>query len=279
MIYSIKDGKLIPAEKPENHRYNNLPIGTVIKYSGDSCNHSAQFVVIERRQNLPRSAVYYHCIAREDYRENNIESFLFGNDRFIVTDEIATNDEILELWKSNKIKKAHEEEAKNLEIKRRETLKDKYKREYPHLQIATKDIYCGHVLAAKNIRFELKKLFPGIKFSVTSKGYSGGNNIDVRWTDGPTVKDVEKITNKYSEGYFDGMTDSYNYDRRNVWVEVFGGTKYLHTSRAYSDDHIKKALENFGMCDDKTYTVDDFKKGMIFNNSHRFWVREEMEKF
>jgi len=69
MIYSITDGKLIPAEKPANHSYNNLPVGTIINYSGDMANHSAQFVVIERRQNLPRSSVYYQCIAREDYRD------------------------------------------------------------------------------------------------------------------------------------------------------------------------------------------------------------------
>lgn len=274
MIYSIKDGKLIPAEKPENHRYNNLPAGTVIKYSGDMANSSAEFVVIERRQPTPSAQPYYHCIAREDYRDHNIDPFLLDGNIFTITDSVADKAEILNLWSMNKVKQAHDAEAKELEEKRRSDLRDKYIRENPKLETGI-----SYITATKNIRKELKKAFPGIKFSVNSSGYSGGNSIDVRWIDGPTVKDIQALIGKYEKGNFDGMTDSYNYDRRNVWVEVFGGTKYLNTRRSYSDEHIKKALENFGICDDKTYTVEDFKTGSIFDNSHRYWIREEMEKF
>lgn len=276
MIYSIKDGKLIPAEKPDNHRYNNLPAGTVIKYSGDMANSSAEFVIIERRQITPEAKQFYHCIAREDYRDHNIEPFLFDGNRFVVTDEVADKAEILELWSMNKIKKAHEEEAKELEKKRKADLRDKYIRENPKLETGI-----SYITASKNIRRELKKSFPGIKFYVNSSGYSGGNSIDIKWTDGPTIKQVQGLTTKYEYGSFDGMTDSYNYDRRNFWVEIFGGTKYLNTSRSYSDDHIKKALENFGECDGKIYTVEDYKQGRIFtqNQSHSHWVNEEMEKF
>ena len=51
--------------------------------------------------------------------------------------------------------------------------------------------YISTTETAKIIRQELAKAFPGIKFSVKSKSYSGGSSIDVGWTDGPTPKMVE----------------------------------------------------------------------------------------
>ena len=70
--------------------------------------------------------------------------------------------------------------------------------------------------AAKLIRAELKKAFPGVKFSVTSNGYSMGDSVYVDWTDGPTRDQVHSIAGKYQEGHFDGMTDSYDYTNRRT---------------------------------------------------------------
>ena len=72
--------------------------------------------------------------------------------------------------------------------------------------------------AAKLIRKELKQAFPGIKFTVTSKGYSGGDSVSIGWDNGPTYDAVCKVVRKYEYGSFDGMTDSYNYD--NVRKDV-----------------------------------------------------------
>lgn len=60
---------------------------------------------------------------------------------------------------------------------------------------------------ARLVRKALKASFPGIKFSVRSKTYSGGASIRVTWTDGPTAKQVEQITNVYASKSFDGMID------------------------------------------------------------------------
>ncbi len=60
---------------------------------------------------------------------------------------------------------------------------------------------------AKMIRVELKRTFPGIKFSVRSSTYSGGASIDVSWTDGPTESLVERVTSKYQSREFDGSID------------------------------------------------------------------------
>lgn len=279
MIYSITDGKLVSAEVPENHRINNLPVGTIINYSGDMANPSTTYIVVGKRESNYGNS--YQVIDSESYRENSLEPFLLkGGNRWIVTDEIAPPDTILNAVSMAKIKKAHEEEAKILEEKRRTDLKDKYAQENPHLVVG-RGVYLGCVLASKNIRRELKKAFPGVKFSVRSKSYSGGDDIRIEWTDGPTLKAVQEITDKYEQGSFDGMTDMYKYDRRNVWTEVFGGTKYLFTNREYSDSHIQKALDNFGTMDGKTYMVDDYKMGHIsqISQSHIHWIREELEKF
>ncbi len=68
----------------------------------------------------------------------------------------------------------------------------------------------GPALCAAAIREELKKEFPGIKFSVTSESFSMGNAVRIGWTDGPTSKMIEEITGKYQYGSFDGMTDMYS---------------------------------------------------------------------
>lgn len=60
---------------------------------------------------------------------------------------------------------------------------------------------------AKLVRKALKREFPGVKFSVRSKTYSGGASINVGWTDGPTRKDVEATAGVYAGGDFDGMID------------------------------------------------------------------------
>ncbi len=102
---------------------------------------------------------------------------------------------------------------------------------YPHLTSINGSGKSGHALGAKNLRVELKRAFPVVKFSVRSESYSGGDSIHVGWTDGPLLEDVDKISGKYQEGSFDGMTDCYNYDHENVWPDVFGGAKYVSESR------------------------------------------------
>ncbi len=60
---------------------------------------------------------------------------------------------------------------------------------------------------AKIIRNELKEKFPGQKFSVVSENYSGGSSIDIRWTDGVSLTDVESVVKGYENAGFDGSID------------------------------------------------------------------------
>jgi hypothetical protein len=87
--------------------------------------------------------------------------------------------------------------------------------------------------ASAAIKAELKKIFPDIKFSVTSDTFSMGNSVHISWTDGPTSKQVEEITDKYQYGHFDGMTDMYEYTNSR---EDIPQAKYVSAHRKISEE-------------------------------------------
>jgi len=125
--------------------------------------------------------------------------------------------------------KKQEDDAAKAAAERQKTL-ERIKKEHPELETTEKSGKSSHALGAANIRRELKKTFPGVKFSVRSESYSGGDSINISWDYGPFAKDVEAITGKYQEGNFNGMEDIYEYNR-SPWPEVFGGAKYVFESR------------------------------------------------
>ena len=86
--------------------------------------------------------------------------------------------------------------------------------------------------AAAAIRKELKANFPNIKFRVRSQNYSMGDNVNVEYVDGPAVKDVEAITDKYEYGSFNGMEDIYEITNNRDHIPQ---TKYLVVERSMSD--------------------------------------------
>lgn len=97
------------------------------------------------------------------------------------------------------------------------------------------------VAAAKNMRIELKAAFPGVKFSVKSERYSGGDSINVFWADGPNSCQVEAIIERYQGGSFNGMEDIYEY-KRNAWRDAFGEAMYVFANRELSDKAIAAAI-------------------------------------
>jgi hypothetical protein len=107
--------------------------------------------------------------------------------------------------------------------------------QYPYLtplKASGKSRWAG---GAANIRTELERAFPGVAFRVTSDSYSMGSSIDVKWTDGPTMKQVTDITGKYQTSHFDGMQDLET-SCSTVFNGVFGGAKHVFESRTDSDE-------------------------------------------
>lgn len=102
--------------------------------------------------------------------------------------------------------------------------------EYAHL-VPLGEQDRGGVAAAKNVRRDLKKAFPGVKFSVKSS-YT---TINVSWQDGPTRRQVEDVIDKYQQGTFDGMTDCYEY-HTSPFNERYGAVQYTFAERDHSEE-------------------------------------------
>ena len=106
---------------------------------------------------------------------------------------------------------------------------------YPFLTVYPRDgSISGHAQGAKNVRKHLAHAFPGIKFSVRSKSFSGGDSIDVGWENGPTAQEVDAILDLYEDSTFDGMQDL-SIPKDSPFPEVFGGAMFVHGSRSFPD--------------------------------------------
>lgn len=87
--------------------------------------------------------------------------------------------------------------------------------------------YLSCAETAKLVRKALRAEFPGIKFSVRSKTYSGGASINVGWIDGPTIKQIDTVTGPYTGGRFDGMIDmAYGVQS---WLLPDGSAAFAHS--------------------------------------------------
>ena len=106
----------------------------------------------------------------------------------------------------------------------------------------------GAALTARKIKTELLKVFPGVKFSVKSEYFSGGNAVNISWEDGPTKRLVEFYTEKYKNSRFDSMTDC------SIAIEIApelgcDGANYIGLSRDLSRGYeiaVKKLIAKTG---------------------------------
>lgn len=257
-------GGLVKIDVPANSIKNNLAPGSVLHWGGNMGFPAQDFAVIRRED--ASFGVFYDTIGLRDYSSHRVEGYgikaasdpsVWHGQHFFLTEQQLSADEILDLIDKNKAKKIADE-ATSTQAANRFAAEVARLRALPNgLAQSSKEVYAGQVLAAKNVRKELKAAYPNTKFSVTSKSYSGGDNINVGWTDGPTVAQVEKITNKYSGGDFDGMTDSYTHST-TPWTEVFGSTKYMFENRAYSPAFTEATLRAAGLLDQVVIKVSDY---------------------
>lgn len=156
-------------------------------------------------------------------------------------DEVVGAERIAELLANAASHEASEKAKAEEDKKAYAAAKVKAQAENKHLLLASEVKGGALQAAAKNIRIELKAAFPGIKFSVRTDRFSGGDSIDVSWTDGPNSAQVDAIINKYAAGYFNGMEDIYE-SVRSPWTDLFGDAKYVHSRRENSDAAIAAAI-------------------------------------
>jgi hypothetical protein len=133
--------------------------------------------------------------------------------------------------------------------------------------MATRYLSCAET--AKMLRQSLKEAFPGVKFSVRSSTYSGGESISVRWTDGPNSDQVEEVSGRFEGSYFDGSIDY----KGSVYHMIDGeqvrmGTDSVHLNRDYSDAAVARALgivhrKFIGAGDPPS--IDDYHNGRLWS--------------
>lgn len=90
---------------------------------------------------------------------------------------------------------------------------------------------------AKLLRQALKQTFPGTKFSVRSNKYSGGSSLNVRYEDGPSYSDVDKVAQQFAGATFDGMQDLKEYTTHinEKGEAVQYGPDFVFVNRDYSN--------------------------------------------
>lgn len=250
--YEMGPNGLVPIDVPANSIINNLKPGSVLHWGGNQAWAAQDYAVIRREVSSFDGGVMYDLIALDGYGAQRVEAYsiksetdpkVWHSQHFFLTEQVLTPDEILDLIERSKVKKLADEATKTAEVSKFDADKARLRaaKEWAYLAQSSESVYAGHVLAAKNIKRELAKNWPSVKFSVRSKSYSGGNNISVHWVDGPTSAQVDKILNKYEGGSFDGMIDLYTHSD-TPWTEVFGSSKYIHGSRTVTRAMILKAL-------------------------------------
>ncbi len=118
--------------------------------------------------------------------------------------------------------------------------------------------------AAKAIRAELKAI--GVKASVKSQNYSGGDSVDIYTKDlNPELESkVQDICKKYQEGHFDGMTDCYEYSNKNN--DLVAQVKYVFVENRPSEEMIEKILNWLDSKDAGKQFDSDVKVKEFFND-------------
>jgi len=212
---------------------------------------------------------YYDIVFDNGSMSKRLPESIIHGVQWRILDEIIEQDEIDKLISHHEdVTQQNEQQAHDKKI-RQDNERDELRENYPYLKQVSKDDRSAKV-GASNIRIELKHAFPSVKFSVRMRS---GSAIDINWTDGPTVKQVENISGKYQFGNFNGMEDIYEHNSDNVFPDVFGGNNYIFSHRNYSDEYIQIALDNdyaeyehnYISADISKPTVEAFRKGSLYN--------------
>jgi len=117
---------------------------------------------------------------------------------------------------------------------------------------------------AKLIRKELKEKFPEIKFNVRSRSFSGGDDVNIDYTNGVPDDEIRKIVNKYEGGSFDGMTDMYNYD----YDKTGPTSKYIFVNRHISEDVWEKTKKELA----DRYGIKDINDESLWQKKFDVWA-------
>lgn len=238
-------------------------VGAAVDYTGDRANQPGAGGIVA----VSPDGNYVSIILLDGRRIQHFPTALMGRPenrrgcavRIIVTGKALSEDTIAALHTAAALldadtKARQDEEARACDIERA-----KLDAQYPEFERGQ-----GAKVAAVNIRKVLKSAFPKVKFSVRRDGSS----IDIRWTDGPVGQRVTEAVSRFKAGRFDGMTDSYEYNR-DVWHDLFGSANYVCAQRSHSDALVAEAINVVALRygDTGRPTVEQFRAGEAINRS------------
>lgn len=86
-----------------------------------------------------------------------------------------------------------------------------------------------------NLKTQLQMAFPSVVFSVKSDSYSMGNSISVKWTDGPSEKQVSEIADQYQYSTYNYHADIIESRKHGQGFRTWmGQAKYVSSQREIS---------------------------------------------
>lgn len=264
-IINFATGKLEPVEAA-----GMLPVGQLVTYE-DQANPQKQYVVTGAKLNP--HAYGQDCICEDGHRSSVSVSAIEGPGGWRLVNQILSAAGIAAFLHAAEIRKqredAEKDETKNKKAAARASAMAQLPVEFPKLELQAKSKKSRHALGAANIRKLLREKWPLCAFAVTSDSYSGGSSIDVSWVDGPTSEAVNAITDRFQKCDFNGMDDSEHY-RDSVWVDLFGGAKYVMAQRSVSDERMRAVADEMG------YAGREIKWGDLVGEDHsgNHWFRK-----
>lgn len=223
-----------------------LPIGCKIYAYGYGMEGTEGAIISEADSNGTYKGVYISTYKSgfftvDKYSRSHSQVFGIGHyfdDNFETVADNILEEYILKAEIASKLKSEQAEAKANADAKEIIELPTLY----PHLvgnetgeQNTTK----------KNIIAELKKHFSNFKFSVRKDYYS---SYTVAWINGPTEEEVDNVISKFVS-YENDFTGDFRDPNPSNFNRVFGGLKYLSTSRSYSDN-ILGLFTDFKVLDD-----------------------------
>lgn len=153
----------------------------------------------------------------------------------------ATDEEIAQaIERANNFIQEREEEKKRAEEESERAREEVIKKYGAIYDRPSGKYHTDAVLVAKHIRQDLAAAFPGQQFSVRKTDYS---TIWIKWQDGPTREEVEKIARKHQRNC---TPDKWNDDlwdyTDSAFTAVFGGVDYMYYRRETAPENEEISL-------------------------------------
>lgn len=204
-------------------------VGQGVDYTGDMCNAAGQGAIIEVHPGTQYAGLSFTITLEDGRHMQRVSICCFGRavgSRYQFN-QVQHGAPYLAQLAAARILRAAQGTARE-QLKKEAYARDvlAIKAAHPELKVA-EDRYAGGKLAAANMRIMLKAAFKGCKFSVRSDY----NSVNISWTGGPTVGEVDAVVGRFDAGHMD-VTGDYTDFTSTAWTDTFGGVKYLFTHRS-----------------------------------------------